>query len=224
MWTRTPANAATDPTLALHGEIGSGRASSLALAGPARAHPTPPVPQPGRLQPGAREVQKQVRNRVLTSAGHDDTLPTLTGVQMTPDGETLTMAATDHYRFAVAEVTAPATAQPPKKALTTLTPAGVPAPSAKRLKSYGGPRGHLPHHGRRRHLRAARSFLLRGVAGIGTDAPCGSVHERRQRFDAGSGGIGQLGRQRHGHEFRQQSASIGVRLGVVRTVAKPRIG
>ncbi|SFT31436.1 hypothetical protein [Streptomyces sp. ok210] len=46
-------------------------------------------------------------NRVLTTAGRDDALPTLTGVQMTLDGETLTMAATDRYRFAVAEVSAP---------------------------------------------------------------------------------------------------------------------
>lgn len=75
---------------------------------------------------------------MLRTAGHDETLPTLTGVQMTLEGETLAMAATDRYRFAVAEVPATATVQPLEKPLTALIPAGILAPLAKRLKSYEG--------------------------------------------------------------------------------------
>jgi DNA polymerase-3 subunit beta len=80
-------------------------------------------------------------NRVLPTAGRDETLPTLTGVQMTLEGEKLTMAATDRYRFAVAEVPTSATVKPLEKPLTTLIPAGILAPLAKRLKSYDGPIG-----------------------------------------------------------------------------------
>ncbi|HET6357322.1 DNA polymerase III subunit beta [Streptomyces sp.] len=100
----------------------------------------PPEAVPAMATMDAQTFLAQL-NRVLPTAGCDDTLPVLTGVQMTLDGETLTMAATDRYRFAVAEVTAHATVQPPEKPLTTLIPAGVLAPLAKRLKSYDGPVG-----------------------------------------------------------------------------------
>ncbi|MFG2667560.1 hypothetical protein ACGFY6_25375 [Streptomyces sp. NPDC048387] len=80
-------------------------------------------------------------NRVLPTAGTDDTLPVLTGIQVTLDGETLTMAATDRYRFAVAEVPVTATVQPPKKPLTVLIPAATLSALAKRLKTHEGPVG-----------------------------------------------------------------------------------
>ncbi|WP_331734975.1 hypothetical protein OG590_39545 (plasmid) [Streptomyces goshikiensis] len=80
-------------------------------------------------------------NRVLPTAGTDDTLPVLTGIQVTLDGETLTMAATDRYRFAVAEVPVTATVQPPKKPLTVLIPAATLSALAKRLKTHDGPVG-----------------------------------------------------------------------------------
>ncbi|MEU2114016.1 hypothetical protein [Streptomyces sp. NPDC019507] len=54
------------------------------------------------------------------------------------EGETLTMAATDRYRFAVAEVPATATVKPLERPLTTLIPAGILAPLAKHLKSHEG--------------------------------------------------------------------------------------
>ncbi|WP_331757217.1 hypothetical protein OH782_42090 (plasmid) [Streptomyces sp. NBC_01544] len=100
----------------------------------------PPEAVPAMATMDAQTFLTQL-NRVLTTAGRDDTLPTLTGVQMTLDGGTLTMAATDRYRFAVAEVTARATIQPPEKPLTALIPAGVLTPLAKRLKAYDGPMG-----------------------------------------------------------------------------------
>ncbi|WP_327389052.1 DNA polymerase III subunit beta [Streptomyces sp. NBC_01207] len=80
-------------------------------------------------------------NRVLPTAGTDDTLPVLTGIQVTLDGETLTMAATDRYRFAVAEVPVTATVQPPEKPLTVLIPAATLSALAKRLKTHEGPVG-----------------------------------------------------------------------------------
>ncbi|WP_159026581.1 DNA polymerase III subunit beta [Streptomyces vietnamensis] len=80
-------------------------------------------------------------NRVLPAAGRDDTLPVLTGIQITLDGETLTMAATDRYRFAVAELPVTATVQPPEKPLTALIPAVTLSVLAKRLKTHDGPMG-----------------------------------------------------------------------------------
>lgn len=38
---------------------------------------------------------------VTVAAGRDDTLPTLTGIRLGLDGDTMTLAATDRYRFAV---------------------------------------------------------------------------------------------------------------------------
>ncbi|WP_328887875.1 DNA polymerase III subunit beta [Streptomyces sp. NBC_00316] len=38
---------------------------------------------------------------VTVAAGRDDTLPTLTGIRLVLDGDTMTLAATDRYRFAV---------------------------------------------------------------------------------------------------------------------------
>ncbi|MEU4358707.1 DNA polymerase III subunit beta [Streptomyces virginiae] len=51
------------------------------------------------------------------------------------------MAATDRYRFAVAEVPVTATVQPPEKPLAALIPAATLSALAKRLKSHTGPVG-----------------------------------------------------------------------------------
>ncbi|MFE5484146.1 hypothetical protein [Streptomyces sp. NPDC056527] len=80
-------------------------------------------------------------NRVLPTAGRDDTLPVLTGIQITLDGETLTMAATDRYRFAVAEVPVTSTAMPSEKPLAALIPADTLSALAKRLKTHDSPVG-----------------------------------------------------------------------------------
>ncbi|WP_406495412.1 DNA polymerase III subunit beta [Streptomyces sp. NBC_00846] len=42
---------------------------------------------------------------VAVAAGRDDTLPTLTGIRLALDGDTMTLAATDRYRFAVRTLT-----------------------------------------------------------------------------------------------------------------------
>ncbi|MFD5350001.1 hypothetical protein ACFWJY_41205 [Streptomyces anulatus] len=77
--------------------------------------------------------------RVLPAAGTDETLPALTGVRMSLEGQTLTMSATDRYRFAVAEVPTTLDAEPPQEAQSALVPANVLARLAKRLKTYDGP-------------------------------------------------------------------------------------
>ncbi|MFE5717884.1 DNA polymerase III subunit beta family protein [Streptomyces erythrochromogenes] len=80
-------------------------------------------------------------NRVMPASGRDDTLPVLTGIQITLDGEKLTMAATDRYRFAVAEVPVTATALPSEEPLAALIPADTLSALAKRLKTHDGPVG-----------------------------------------------------------------------------------
>ncbi|MFB6814785.1 DNA polymerase III subunit beta [Streptomyces sp. NPDC056347] len=40
-------------------------------------------------------------SQVVVAAGRDDTLPTLTGIRLALDGDAMTLAATDRYRFAV---------------------------------------------------------------------------------------------------------------------------
>ncbi|MER7109465.1 DNA polymerase III subunit beta [Streptomyces sp. NPDC000229] len=100
----------------------------------------PPEAVPAMATMDAQRFLTQL-NRVLPAAGRDETLPVLTGVQMTLEGQTLTLAATDRYRFAVAEVPVTATVQPLVKSLSSLIPASVLTPLAKRLKSYEGPVG-----------------------------------------------------------------------------------
>ena len=43
-------------------------------------------------------------NQVAVAAGRDDSLPTLTGIHVDINKETITLAATDRYRLAVREI------------------------------------------------------------------------------------------------------------------------
>ncbi|MET9097191.1 DNA polymerase III subunit beta [Streptomyces cyaneofuscatus] len=92
----------------------------------------------------AQDLYRQLQ-RVIPAAGTDDTLPTLMAVQMTLEGHTLTLAATDNYRVAVADV--PATRNPdhpattPEHPLAALIPASVLTRIAKHLKTQNGPVG-----------------------------------------------------------------------------------
>ncbi|WP_367540387.1 DNA polymerase III subunit beta [Streptomyces globisporus] len=101
-------------------------------------------PAPVAAHLDAQGLYRQLQ-RVIPAACTDDTLPTLTAVQMTLEGSTLTLAATDRYRFAVAEV--PATRNPdhpattPEHPLTALIPASVLTRIAKHLKTQTGPVG-----------------------------------------------------------------------------------
>ncbi|MFE3519685.1 hypothetical protein [Streptomyces sp. NPDC059166] len=101
-------------------------------------------PAPLAAHIDAQDLYRELQ-RVIPAAGTDDTLPVLTGVQVTLTGYTLTLAATDRYRLAVADV--PATPHPDHPAttaehpLTALIPATVLTRLSKHLKTCTGPVG-----------------------------------------------------------------------------------
>ncbi|MFI8769391.1 hypothetical protein ACIGN6_31425 [Streptomyces sp. NPDC053792] len=115
------------------------------LTVPVATHDVHEYTQPLEAVPAMATMDAQTLlrqlNRVLPAAGRDYTLPALTGIQITLDSETLTMTATDRYRFAVAEVPVTATVQPPEKPLAALIPAATLSDLAKRLKTHDGPVG-----------------------------------------------------------------------------------
>lgn len=61
----------------------------------------PSMPDASGTVPG--EVFASAAAQVAIAAGRDDTLPVLTGVRIEIEGDTVTLAATDRYRFAVRE-------------------------------------------------------------------------------------------------------------------------
>ncbi|MEU9763041.1 DNA polymerase III subunit beta [Streptomyces sp. NPDC047985] len=69
---------------------------------PVEEYPTlPEMPTATGTVPG--EVFASAVAQVAIAAGRDDTLPVLTGVRIEIEGETVTLASTDRYRFAVRE-------------------------------------------------------------------------------------------------------------------------
>jgi DNA polymerase-3 subunit beta len=71
--------------------------------------------------------------QVAVAAGRDDTLPVLTGVRIEIEGDTVTLAATDRYRFAVREfLWKPET---PDLSMVALVPAKTLLDTAKSLTS-----------------------------------------------------------------------------------------
>ncbi|WP_327384341.1 DNA polymerase III subunit beta [Streptomyces sp. NBC_01207] len=64
----------------------------------------PALPQmPTATGTVAGEVFASAAKQVATAAGRDDTLPVLTGVRIEIEGDRVTLASTDRYRFAVRE-------------------------------------------------------------------------------------------------------------------------
>lgn len=61
----------------------------------------PQMPNATGTVPG--EVFASAVQQVAIAAGRDDTLPVLTGVRIEIEGDTVTLASTDRYRFAVRE-------------------------------------------------------------------------------------------------------------------------
>ncbi|MFI8200999.1 hypothetical protein ACIF6K_31505 [Streptomyces sp. NPDC085942] len=103
-----------------------------------------PMPAPVAATVDAADLYRQLQ-RVIPAACTDDSLRTLTGVQMTLTARTLTLTGTDRYRVAVADV--PATPDPdhPRTTtadpLTALPPARVMTRLSKHLKTLTGPVG-----------------------------------------------------------------------------------
>ncbi|MDQ0795460.1 DNA polymerase III subunit beta [Streptomyces sp. B1I3] len=78
---------------------GDGARFGLSLL-PLDDYPAPPSLPEVRGAVDAPEFAAAVAH-VAVAAGRDDTLPTLTGIRLVLDGSTMTLAATDRYRFAV---------------------------------------------------------------------------------------------------------------------------
>lgn len=111
---------------------GSARFTLMTL--PVDDYPTlPAMPSGSGTVPGAALAAAVAQ--VAVAAGRDDTLPTLTGVRVEIDGDTLTLAATDRYRLAVREL-----AWSPEQtglSATALVPARTLADTAKALAGAG---------------------------------------------------------------------------------------
>ncbi|MFE5795783.1 hypothetical protein ACFQ8C_24860 [Streptomyces sp. NPDC056503] len=89
----------------------------------------PPLPAPAMATVDAGTFLTQLQ-RTLPACGSDYTLPLLCGIELTLTGQTLTLAATDRYRFAVAEL--PAAPLPAADTETTAS-AVIPGDVLKRL-------------------------------------------------------------------------------------------
>jgi DNA polymerase-3 subunit beta len=80
-----------------------GRSSFTLPTFPIEDYPAlPSMPGSAGSIPGATFAAAVAQ--VAIAAGRDDTLPTLTGVRVEVDGDTVTLAATDRYRLAMREV------------------------------------------------------------------------------------------------------------------------
>ncbi|WP_405470684.1 DNA polymerase III subunit beta [Streptomyces anulatus] len=91
----------------------------------------PQMPTATGTVPG--EVFASAAAQVAIAAGRDDTLPVLTGVRIEIEGDTVTLASTDRYRFAVREfLWKPATAD---ASAVALVPAKTLLDTAKALTS-----------------------------------------------------------------------------------------
>ncbi|MFF6794231.1 hypothetical protein ACFY9C_34775 [Streptomyces filamentosus] len=122
---------ATRTPVTLTGDLLTGGSMTVPVAAPDPAAHTPgPLPESALVTLDPQTFLAQLL-RTLPVRGTDDTLPTLTGVEFTLTGQTLTLAATDRYRFAVADIPAA-----PTNAETTAeqpTSAVVPGHILKRL-------------------------------------------------------------------------------------------
>ena len=82
--------------------LGAGRVTYTLLPLPHEEYPALPAPGAPAAEFGSDGLAAAV-TQAVTAASHDDTLPALTGVHLTLDGQgTATLAATDRYRLAVA--------------------------------------------------------------------------------------------------------------------------
>lgn len=91
----------------------------------------PQMPSATGTVPG--EVFASAAAQVAIAAGRDDTLPVLTGVRIEIEGETVTLASTDRYRFAVREFMWKP--EDPEASAVALVPAKTLLDTAKSLTS-----------------------------------------------------------------------------------------
>ena len=91
----------------------------------------PQMPTATGTVPG--EVFASAAAQVAIAAGRDDTLPVLTGVRIEIEGDTVTLASTDRYRFAVREFLWKP--EDPEASAVALVPAKTLLDTAKALTS-----------------------------------------------------------------------------------------
>lgn len=94
--------------------------------------------------------------QVAVAAGRDETLPVLTGVQLRLDGDSMTLSASDRYRYAVRRV--------------GWKPEGASAGGGGDVSAGGGVEALVPA---RRLLDAARSLARCGVVRVGLEPAAG---------------------------------------------------
>ncbi|MFF3329221.1 DNA polymerase III subunit beta [Streptomyces sp. NPDC002888] len=114
---------------------------------PREEYPTPPLPPEVYGSVDAAAFAAAV-GQVAVAAGRDDTLPVLTGVQLRLAGDTMTLAASDRYRYAVRRLEWKPEARAAEGEVEALLPA-------------------------RRLLDVARSLARCGDVRIGLDATAG---------------------------------------------------
>lgn len=122
---------------------------------PREEYPTLPS-QPATYGSVDAAVFATAVGQVAVAAGRDETLPVLTGVQLRLDGDSMTLSASDRYRYAVRRV--------------EWKPAGT-AGSAAALQGSGGVVDALVPA--RRLLDAARASARCGVVRVGLDPAAG---------------------------------------------------
>lgn len=99
---------------------------------PVEEYPSlPQMPTATGTVPG--EVFASAAAQVAIAAGRDDTLPVLTGVRIEIEGDTVTLASTDRYRFAVREFLWKP--EDPEASAVALVPAKTLLDTAKALTS-----------------------------------------------------------------------------------------
>lgn len=91
----------------------------------------PQMPTATGTVPG--DVFASAAAQVAIAAGRDDTLPVLTGVRVEIEGDTVTLASTDRYRFAVREFLWKP--EDPETSAVALVPAKTLLDTAKALTS-----------------------------------------------------------------------------------------
>jgi DNA polymerase III subunit beta len=156
---RAPVTAAADgPRL----RLGCGGVEFALVTQPLYDYPEPPrVPEPAGTVDGP--MLAAAVEQVAVVAGRDETLAVLTGIRVTVGGGTLTLAATDRYRFAVREL--PWEPARDGVSLDVLVPAGVLRETARALA--GGPVTVAVSELGTEPAPAARRFSRRGGGGDG---------------------------------------------------------
>ncbi|MEU7032015.1 hypothetical protein AB0A60_35620 [Streptomyces sp. NPDC046275] len=129
-------------TVSLRGDLLSGPDMTVPISAlDTTAYVPAPAPVAATVVLDGQILRRQL-DRVLPTAGTDITLPVLAGVQITIDAETCTLAATDRYRFAVADLPARTTPGAPQTATFDLNISGsFLRRLAKYLKGHTGPVG-----------------------------------------------------------------------------------